>query len=784
MQRLSRDSVYKKSSLRWFFAHKRMRKYFELSFSDENCGHDTCTCALTVKGIHETTCCFSTTSTAIGITKKVREVSLQIQSTFAISPEGVPFVASADMESEYIKQNLIKGNSMVPTEIPHKTHGGWPESRDNYGIAPETHDALLESDVRQLKDVFGSQFVERTDLEDNVWRDAPSYPTVEYDHKYVDDRGGVFSEKRWKELVDDPLESDVLGSAYPIPALKHMILKKYSSFHQAVGLTNGRQHVVAAMSNMYDRKLADAVVLMNQKTQVPPAPFEELKPLIGPAMDLWYYKMKITEFGKHKSTISFDPLRDVFHGASSGLNFGPSYVVSSPDMENDIIVSPNGKKIDVLEADVAAIMDLLRDGKEPPVYYNVTPKNENFFDWVKQLNDEDYATWKGKLRLFVIPSSVYLVGERLVSNLRQLIERGWGILVGHSHSFGGTDKLAKMLGVTLDNCWLPIIEEGDAKKFDQTVLEFFTNLYFSTMLIHEDKTSPDYEAKVRLTKWLLKNMITRLTRAFSDYWVWQRGGVPSGCLNTSHMDSWIMGMYFMLFGVHTVATAPAEDQEEMERLLYDYIALVVYGDDHLWNRGNHRLSSYFSAYNFAAFCAKYLGVTVRDIHSGQPFCSKTQDGWITSRGAVMLKHSFVVNPCKREGQSTFLPFRESREFMIRAVWGRETKPRDGIDVLLSVIGHAYGTYASNPDAYRRLLYFYEELVKRMKIPYSQLLRTVQKRVTRNDMKKLRQLGTSTDDILRGFPSWTTLENKNITNWEYHDRIIYQDEGTDLDAYME
>jgi len=88
----------------------------------------------------------------------------------------------------------------------------------------------------------------------------------------------------------------------------------------------------------------------------------------------------------------------------------------------------------------------------------------------------------------------------------------------------------------------------------------------------------------------------------------------------------------------------------------------------------------------------------------------------------------------------FLPFRESREFMIRAIWGRETKSRDGFDVLLSTIGHAYGTYASNKDAYKRLLYLYEELVKEMKIPYGQTLRQVHSRISRNDLKKTSTAG--------------------------------------------
>jgi len=148
----------------------------------------------------------------------------------------------------------------------------------------------------------------------------------------------------------------------------------------------------------------------------------------------------------------------------------------------------------------------------------------------------------------------------------------------------------------------------------------------------------------------------------------------------------------------------------------------------------------------------------------------------------MLKHSFILNPCKDAGQCNFLPFRESREFIIRAVWGRETKARDSIDVLLSIIGHAYGTYASNYDAYKRLRYFYEELVKRMKIPYGQVMRNVASRVNRRDLRKMRQLGITTDEILRGFPKWETLIAKNTMDWAYHDNIRTNIEDTDIYSY--
>jgi len=330
--------------------------------------------------------------------------------------------------------------------------------------------------------------------------------------------------------------------------------------------------------------------------------------------------------------------------------------------------------------------------------------------------------------------------------------------------------LAKMLGIDLKNCMKPVIEEGDAKKFDQSVLEFFTNLYFSTMLVHEDPLSRDYEMKKKIIEWLAENMAARLTRLFANYWAFVRGQVPSGCWNTSHMDSWIMAMYFCLFGLWQIQNAPEELQEELEESLFNIIMIIVYGDDHAWNKGEGVSAQYFSADEFARFCKKYFDVDVRDLVTGATFLSDTFDGFLVRKGLTFLRHQFIMNPEKGQGQCNFIPFREWREFLIRAVWGRETSSRDCLSVMMSCIGHAYGTYASNYPAYRRLFLLFESLVQISGVSPHTSLKEAIGRQTHDDLKKLRQIGISPEEVLRGFPSWKTLISKNVMDWNYHETV--------------
>jgi len=248
-----------------------------------------------------------------------------------------------------------------------------------------------------------------------------------------------------------------------------------------------------------------------------------------------------------------------------------------------------------------------------------------------------------------------------------------------------------------------------------------------------------------------------------------------------------MVIYFTLFCVYQMMTAPPEDQEELEAQFMLIIRLIVYGDDHLYNKGVGKAADYFSGQRFAAFMKKHFDVTIRDLKDGIPFCSEAKDGQIVKWGATFLKHQFVLNLNKAEGQPVFLPFRESREYIVRAVWGRITRPRDEIDVLLSILGHAYGTYGSNRDAYDRLFLIYSELLISLGDALNDVPALMMARMTYDDLKKLRQAGLTAEELLAGFPTWETLQTKNIFDELYQDisgvPFSLSDDITDVDDFL-
>jgi hypothetical protein len=323
---------------------------------------------------------------------------------------------------------------------------------------------------------------------------------------------------------------------------------------------------------------------------------------------------------------------------------------------------------------------------------------------------------------------------------------------------------------------LPTLVEGDVTNFDQRVLGNMVDMYFSMGLIYDNPESEDYPARVEITKFLIRNLLCRITHLLGPLWAQHRGGVPSGCQNTSHMDSWVMAMWFFLFTALQIQNASPEVARKISAAyLNRMIAIVVYGDDHLYNKTTDPdVSAALSGTAFVAFMKKYFDVEIRGMLDGVPFCSVVENGFIVARGATFLRHQFVINPYKdMEGQPLFLPFRETPEYIIRAIVGRDsTKKRAPVDLILSILGHAYGTYASNRDAYDRLLCLYETTIEESGITSQDLLRQAVLQAGKDDVETFNKMGMDINQIFNGFPSWETLIKQNATDPVYH-RINFE-----------
>jgi len=692
----------------------------------------------------------------------------------------------SNTEVAQLSNSLEKGGNikLIPDPI---NKGGFPSSEMLMGLVPEISEALKRTDMIIFKKDYPFVTPLRSELERWVWDNNPprllfttwNHPETSsgWETSKIDSpQGDSFPQKEGpSEKVD----------TYEIPPLWALILRKVSPWRMAFGLINGRPIHVTARAELYPLKYMKVVLQQNKTTHLVNEKGRAVLRNLTPALAHLYRMIGVESFEQIVSHIDVEnDLMGMYLGSASGANHGQVREIRTGNAKK-VLVSPHGKKFEMHGFDLDVFLKLVREGKDIPVYWVISPKSEIFYSFDKQWCDLKWQKFCDKCRVFVIPSSNFVILERLVSKVRMLRERGPCIRIGHRWSFGGMDEIAKCLGIGLANCFESLLCDGDIDKFDMRVKAFFMNLYYSAGMVHEKPGSEDYELKKQIIKKIIKAIIARVTQLFGEAWCIQRGGMPSGCFNTSHADSWIMALYFVLFCVWQILNAPEEHKVLLEEEFIKYVRLIVYGDDHVYNKGTGLAATYFSTPLFAKFLEECFEVELRDHRNGVPFCSREWNGWlIGDPGMVFLRHYSVINPYRNDpklpGQANFLPYRETREYVCRAVWGREPKERDILDTMLSVLGHVYGTHGSNRNAYNVLKAFYGQLLRYTgKSAGSVAADELVNRVDRNDLRKMRQHGMTMEDIRTGFPKWSTLVKRNVYDQAYQNTIVDFDDNEDV-----
>jgi hypothetical protein len=707
-----------------------MVDYFDISYANPQCFHTNgCDCYLKAEGIHPSTYGFSYTSYIKEKDVQLMDIAAKIQAGIDVTDGQVSVVFNADSDKEYLRMGLGKDSNC--TEIPPPfRYCSYPESIELCDVHPLVRWAVKRSDFDHLQ--------------------------ARYDPHHTRFDWNYYEKEVWKE-------PDIM-------TLQNTLLRRESAYVWGLGTTNGLPHVVSAMSNLFPRKLPDAIL---KQVRNPNMPDKTREVLIHTnlAMDMMYRAMKIFEFRTQDARLDSSRFEKIYLAASDGLKSGDTREVYHEGIS--IRISPNGKKIEQFEPNTSMLIWCLRNGQRPEVVFNLQPKNELYYAMDKQRDPALWAAFLKKLRIFVIPSGIFNVMENLISKVRMLLETGWVIQIRHKWPRGGYDRLARCLGIIFGkNEWSKIICEGDYKALDVTIRELLTNLYFSMSLVHEKKGTPEYALKEKILKWVIEIQAVRIERLFADIFVTHEGGVPSGMLNTSHCDSWVTAFLFFLFSAWTIANAPSQYKVRLEEISLMLIFFICYGDDLLYNMSGDPLGQlYFNIFRFSSFLKDYFDMDLRDHKNGISFMSKQFQGWLSHKGSTFLRHYAVENPVKGNGQSISIPFRESCEILPRVIWGREVKVRDPIDVMMSCIGHAWGTYGANKDAYDRIKSLFMHLTLTYRGDYQNLLMERVARCSNASIRQMRVMGITPEIVAAGFPSWDQIISHNLVDPAYQDIAI-------------
>jgi len=367
------------------------------------------------------------------------------------------------------------------------------------------------------------------------------------DMAYLRMKYGIkFSDKVYKMMFTPYTPQIINPLEVPMKSLVELTLQKHttSMYQLAFGSTNGYPHYLASHKNLYPLKGVKTILKNMCNTHKPLPAAKHLEELLPLALEHLYTSLGTrSRIGKLNIPLVFDFAEDRNLANSAGLNPGREYVTNV--MGDKIKISPNGNKYENHLADMKSVLEFIRDPtNDPAIFWQTSFKNEHIFHPGKNFTQEEWNAKMEKCRTFVCPSSLFSMMEILVGQ-RMKMERGRVIRVGQSWAHGGADIMAAILNIYTDvEANQPVLVEGDGTNFDQRVMAQFVEMYFSMGMIYDSPLNPDYEARVEITKFLIRNIICRLTHLFGPIWGIQRGGVPSGCQNTSHLDSWVMALWF------------------------------------------------------------------------------------------------------------------------------------------------------------------------------------------------------------------------------------------------
>jgi hypothetical protein len=460
------------------------------------------------------------------------------------------------------------------------------------------------------------------------------------------------------------------------------------------------------------------------------------------------------EIGKHIGQFDLEEIvKTMYLGSAGGINANQGVTAETiEDVEG--IRNPNGKKFELLEASMRQFLEFFEKGKRPFMSFKVSYKEEIYFCE----SPEKVAAKKKKGRVYVIPNLVTLLFEHVIGITRK-IELGGSIGVGRTWSQGGMDALLQSMGVfgKLDEYEL---NEGDVEKIDQSLVDVLVNLFFSSRVRYFDPTHPSYPELLKVVRLLIEEFTQRVTHIVGEIWATVVGGVPSGSLHTSHMDSWILLFLFVLFCMDVRQKNPNLSEDIMEALLTKMITIVVYGDDNWYLVKKGPLTSLLNARQWKVWLKEHFGIVYRDERVGHSLVSQPKNGFFAYKGGVYLRHYCVKNPHTGPNQPQYLPYRPMQEIVLKVVYGREPKPRDAVNLLLSTLGHAYGTYGSNPNTYLWLWSVYRSIIQISGKPAKEVLGSIL-RMEKDVLRKCRQVNMTPEQLLSGFPTMECLKEKNM-----------------------
>lgn len=737
-------------SVKWlFYSGKGRRKFrdssLQLVFSDKECTHEkSCQCDVSV--LIQCGDTYSQTFNRGDPPLSQRDMNLKIiewiQSTFMIGSSGLLLRPYPD-SSVILKLGLEFSKNMQRIDGPF-----FHKSKNSGGSLPPVDPRVVTSvkiaDYITLTKACGFEIFSPGEMEEQIFLDTKLFPNP---------RSAAFYERNKTK----------------VPSLSVLAARKFVEYNRVFGETNGRRHVIHALEGLSTTsKLQNTILLKDQNVAKVSEEQRQVIDKIERALDL-HYRLLGTDkcINTIEAKINPKAFENIALHASNGMSEGIKKVVHVDGFT--YIYNPSGKKFEHYQSTMRSMFTCFAKRHSPLVTWSISPKFEMKFSTDKQSDDNAYHRWMNKHRIFEIPNAIYVYMERIMLFVRKILENNTRIKIGHRWPKGGADYLFKGLNIE------GVFGDGDFEKFDQSIHAFFTNLFYSTLMIYY-KEGPDEDLMRWISKQLAENCVARISHLYDDVWAEVLGGLPSGAYSTSNCGSWILHLMYCLFlTVVMDDLRMSKNRNLLRRIEVDIetgrIWIIVYGDDHVIH-SMEEVNHLVGEQAFANWIGRVWNMKIRDLNNKKPLLSVVRNGELQSRGIVFLKQYFIKCNLPIPEPPTMVPFRPKSEIGWKAVWGREGKPRTLIDVSLSSLGIAYTMMGVNGIAHEWLQNLYDAICSFF--DEGEFEKAIAEKVETMDIRKYRQYGISRETLLGGFPNRKILmlQNSKVDSYHTQDRDVW------------
>jgi len=303
--------------------------------------------------------------------------------------------------------------------------------------------------------------------------------------------------------------------------------------------------------------------------------------------------------------------------------------------------------------------------------------------------------------------------------------------------------------------------DGDFTSLDTSIHRVLLELYESQALVYYDEDdSPDFKLFIFLLQKTTGQLSVKIVHIFARIWKIIIGVMPSGAFQTSHGNSWIVGLLFFSYYEMVIAKFPYRAVQLEQAFEAERVEFPDYGDDHIIATGVE-IHDIVNENGYASFVHEFFGMEITKIRNDVPFLSVPDGhGGVLIDGAVFLKRRFTLSDeTYPPGTTKVVPYKMLSDTLVKFAYGNS--PRETlIDYCISSIGLAYDNMGVNPiihEMCENLFLYCTHLGKffsldTLREEFFKFDRCGKKDITR----LLRKVGITKDQLFNGFPTRKTL----------------------------